>query len=200
MRRFDLGLYSSRAAQVFYGGCCDLIPRPGNEKESGQIFEKVMEREGLFDEDFFSYFEDLDLGWRGRMIGWKCIYVANAIVYHYHSRTFGVASPLKAYYIERNRIWFIIKNFPAKHLLLSLHYSIVRYFRLAKNAWKGVNSAGKLTKDTSALNLVKITFEAYRDALAKAPKMLRKRWQIKNLKKVSNKEISMWFKKFGNLE
>ena len=161
---------------------------------------KMLEQIGLFDEDFFSYFEDLDLGWRGRLNGWKCIYVANAIVYHYHSKTYGAASPFKAYYIERNRIWFIIKNFPAKHLLLSLPCSIMRYFSLAKNAWKGVNSAGKLAKDTTALNLVKITLKAYRDAVTEIPKMFGKRGNIKSLKKVTNNEISIWFKRFGNVE
>jgi GT2 family glycosyltransferase len=160
---------------------------------------EMLEHVGLFDEDFFSYFEDLDLGWRGRLNGWKCMHVANAIVHHYHSKTYGAASPMKAYYIERNRIWFVIKNFPMRHLLASVPYSIMRYFSLAKNAWKGVDSAGKLAQDTSALNLVTITLKAYRDALVKAAKMIVKRGKVRNLQKVSNEEISLWFKKFGNL-
>lgn len=46
---------------------------------------------GLFDEDFFAYFDDVDLALRARLMGWKCFYVPKAVVYHIHSAS---SSPL----------------------------------------------------------------------------------------------------------
>jgi hypothetical protein len=158
----------------------------------------MLERVGLFDEDYFSYYEDLDLGWRGRLNGWKCMYVAGAVVHHYHSRTHGAASPMKAYYIERNRLWFMLKNYPAQHVIASIPCSIVRYIRMAQYAWQGVDSAGKLARDTSGRTLVAITLRAYADALSKAGKMIAKRREVQNLQRVPEKEIGRWFREFGN--
>ena len=71
---------------------------------------------GGFDEDFFLYCEDTDLGLRARWAGWKCLYVPEAVVEHHYSHSAGRASPLKAYYVERNRLFVLAKNFPARML------------------------------------------------------------------------------------
>ena len=42
---------------------------------------------GLFDEDYFAYLEDVDLAWRARLVGWRCLYAPTAVVYHRHSAT-----------------------------------------------------------------------------------------------------------------
>ena len=64
---------------------------------------------------FFLYCEDTDLGLRARWAGWKCLYVPEAVVEHHYSHSAGGASPLKAYYVERNRLFVLVKNFPARH-------------------------------------------------------------------------------------
>ena len=66
---------------------------------------------------FFLYCEDTDLGLRARWAGWKCLYVPDAVVEHHYSHSAGRASPLKAYYVERNRLFVLAKNFPARMLL-----------------------------------------------------------------------------------
>jgi len=78
----------------------------------------MLEDVGLFDEDFFAYYEDVDLAWRGRLQGWRCLYVPTAKVYHVHSATGEVGSAFKAYYLSRNRLWTILKNYPAPWLWL----------------------------------------------------------------------------------
>src|SRR5258708_32932182 len=56
------------------------------------------------------------------------MYVAGAIVDHAYSKSAGRASALKAYYVERNRLYTIIKNFPFPLLAMAKFYSLGRYF------------------------------------------------------------------------
>ena len=73
-----------------------------------ELFEKI----GLFDEDFFAYYEDVDLDWRAQLFGFKCLYVPEAIVYHYGSSTFGNFSDFKIYYGTRNILLVLFKDVP----------------------------------------------------------------------------------------
>ncbi len=72
----------------------------------------MLDQIGLFDEDFFSYLEDVDLAWRGQAVGWRCLYVPSARVYHVHSATGQEGSPFKNYLLGRNKWWTILKNYP----------------------------------------------------------------------------------------
>ncbi|MDP1615663.1 MAG: glycosyltransferase family 2 protein, partial [Methylococcales bacterium] len=60
---------------------------------------------GGFDEDYFSYFEDVDLGFRLRLQGQKCLYVPAAIVHHVGSASTGKRSDFSVHYGYRNMIW-----------------------------------------------------------------------------------------------
>src|SRR6266853_1536338 len=83
---------------------------------------------GSFDETFFLYCEDTDLGLRAHWAGWKCIYAAGAIVDHMYSHSAGRASPMKAYLVERNRLYTIVKNFPLRLLWKAPWMTAARYF------------------------------------------------------------------------
>lgn len=72
---------------------------------------------GLFDEDFFAYYEDVDLAWRARRAGWRCVYAAEAQINHWHSATGGQNLPLKAFFLGRNRVWCLLKNYAWPTLL-----------------------------------------------------------------------------------
>ena len=83
---------------------------------SAALYRRAMlDQIGLFDEHFFLYCEDTDLGLRARRAGWRCLYVPRAVVEHRYSHSAGKVSTLKAYYVERNRIFVAMKNFPASY-------------------------------------------------------------------------------------
>jgi len=71
---------------------------------------------GLFDEDFFLLYEDVDLSFRAQLKGYKCCYVPDAVVYHQASRTIGHDSPTSVYYGHRNLEWVYFQNMPASLL------------------------------------------------------------------------------------
>ena len=89
---------------------------------------EMLESVGGFDGAFFLYCEDTDLGLRARWAGWKCLYVPQAVVEHHYSHSAGRASPLKAYYVERNRLFVLAKNFPASMLVTAPFIAVARYF------------------------------------------------------------------------
>ncbi len=80
----------------------------------------MLDQIGLFDEEFFAYLEDVDLAWRARLAGWRCLYVASAAVLHVHSATGVEGSPFKSYHLGRNKLWCIAKNYPSPELYWSL--------------------------------------------------------------------------------
>ena len=98
---------------------------------------EMLDEIGLFDESFFLYCEDTDLGLRARWAAWECMYVPEAVVEHRYSHSAGRASALKAFYVERNRLYLLFKNFPDALLWRAPFYSLVRYFWHAVYAWKG---------------------------------------------------------------
>jgi GT2 family glycosyltransferase len=79
----------------------------------------MLDEIGLFDEDFFLFMEDVDLAFRARLAGWKCMYVPTALVVHIHGGTAGFRSIISIYYANRNLGWYVVKNFPPRTLLLS---------------------------------------------------------------------------------
>jgi GT2 family glycosyltransferase len=78
---------------------------------------------GGFDERFFCYAEDVDLGFRLQLAGRGCWYVAEAVVRHVGSATAGVGSDFAVYHGHRNLEWMFVKNMPAALLwrYLPLH-------------------------------------------------------------------------------
>jgi N-acetylglucosaminyl-diphospho-decaprenol L-rhamnosyltransferase len=77
----------------------------------------VFEALGGFDERFFMVYEDVDLSYRARLLGFRCWYAADAIVRHAGSATLGVASPAAVYYGQRNLEWTWLKNTPRALLI-----------------------------------------------------------------------------------
>ena len=65
---------------------------------------------GGFDESFFAYLEDVDVAWRARMGGWRCLYVPEAVALHHHSATLGHESGRKYFLVGRNRVRLLAKN------------------------------------------------------------------------------------------
>jgi len=83
---------------------------------------------GGFDETFFCYLEDVDLGFRLRLRGHRCLYVPDAVVHHAGSALSGRHSDFSVYHGHRNLVWTYVKNMPGwlfwaylpQHLLLNV--------------------------------------------------------------------------------
>jgi GT2 family glycosyltransferase len=94
------------------GAAC-LLPR--------RVFDEL----GGFDEDFFASHEDVDLSYRARLLGYRCRYVAGAVVRHHGSATLGRVSEFSVYHGQRNLEWVYVKNTPGPLLLRTLAGHVV---------------------------------------------------------------------------
>ena len=118
---------------------------------SAALYRRAMlEEVGGFDDDFFLYCEDTDLGLRARWAGWKCLYLPEAVVEHHYSHSAGRASGLKAYYVERNRLFVLVKNFPAGMLATAPLVTIARYWWHAWFLLQGRGSAARFRAEGNA--------------------------------------------------
>ncbi len=88
---------------------------------------EMLDQTGFFDESFFAYCEDTDLGLRGIRFGWESVLAKDAIVFHKYSSTAGSFSPFKIYLVERNHFWCSAKNLPLILLILLPLTTLFRY-------------------------------------------------------------------------
>ena len=173
--------------EIFFASDCACLYR-----------REMLEDIGLYDEDFFAYADETDMGWRAQLAGWKCIYSPEAIVYHLHSTSSGGRySSFKAFLVERNRIWVALKNFPISLIILGQFYTLWRYVFQAYGALMGKGAAGQFTSDFSKAELVKILLKAYLSACKQVPLMLKKRKIIQKKKRITNREVYRLIKQYG---
>lgn len=103
---------------------------------------------GLFDEDFFLIFEDVDLSFRARNAGYRCAYVPTARVYHRTNASIVTYSHTYVYYGQRNLELVFIKNMPlpllVKYLPAHLLYDLVALFFFASHGrlWSFLQAKG----------------------------------------------------------
>lgn len=149
---------------------------------------------GLFDEDFFAYCEDSDLGLRGMIAGWRSRYVPAAIVTHAYSASTAPYSSFKAFHVERNRIWLVVKCFPRRLLVASLLYTAARYLAQAGGALRGRGPAARFVEHVSVWAALGTLARAYGAALARLPAMWQKRRQVLALRRRPARELEAWFR------
>ncbi len=83
---------------------------------------------GLFDEEHFAYFEDIDIGYRAKIYGYRNKFAANSIVYHAGSATSGSRyNAFKTRLASRNSVYLIYKNMPALQLVLNLPFLVIGF-------------------------------------------------------------------------
>jgi len=80
---------------------------------------------GGFDDEFFCYLEDIDLGFRLNLLGYHCLYVEEATVFHRGSGTTGFRSEFSTYHGHRNMLWVLIKNMPTALLPLTIPLHLI---------------------------------------------------------------------------
>ncbi len=80
----------------------------------------MLDEIGLFNEDFFAYYEDVELGMRAQIAGYRCVYVPTAITYHLGSETSKRISKRAAFYRLRNLVQLQLTTLPVGYLLRSI--------------------------------------------------------------------------------
>lgn len=135
---------------------------------------KMIDEIGFFDDDFFAYCEDTDLGLRGRLAGWRALLARDAVVYHRYSRSGGAFSPLKLYLVERNHFWAAVKNFPLSMLPALPLWTAIRFFVQAHLVLEA-RGAGAQFRQSSPSGLIAALLRGMLDAAKGLPTVLRKR-------------------------
>jgi GT2 family glycosyltransferase len=100
---------------------------------------------GGFDEDFWMYLEDVDFGFRARLLGCETVFAPQARVYHRLSQSGG--DTLASYYVGRNTIWLIAKNMPRTLLLRNAPQIVGGQMQVALAAlrsWRGEAAQARL--------------------------------------------------------
>ena len=183
-RRFDdLGL--SGVIPILYPSPCAALYR-----------RQMLEQIGFFDEDFFAYAEDTDLGLRGRWAGWDAVLATDAVVRHHYSVTGGSFSPFKLYLVERNHYWVALKNFPWSMLLQLPFWSIVRLWMQIVAVRQGVGSGGEFAQSGQCWPIIKALIKANIDALWGVPGMLKKRRRFHSQRRRTSGEMATLLQQF----
>ena len=181
----DAGQYDREEEVFCASGCACLLRR------------RMLDDVGLFDESFFAYCEDADLGFRARLRGWSAVYAPDAVAYHRFSASTETFSPLKALNVERNRAWLAVKNLPLPLLAASLPHTLHRYLWQAWGALTARGASGRFVATRSAGELALLLLRAHREALAGLPGAWRQRRIIQRGRKATRAEIRSWFRSFG---
>lgn len=116
---------SGRAWRIGHGAPASAAPRTAVEIFSpcaaAALYRRdLFEAAGGFDESFFCYLEDVDLGFRLRLAGARALYVPDAVVRHAGSASSGRHSDFTVYHSQRNLVWVFLKNMPLPLLLIFL--------------------------------------------------------------------------------
>jgi GT2 family glycosyltransferase len=143
---------------------------------AGMYRRELFDELGGFEESFFLYCEDSDLGLRAQWAGWTCAYAPAARVHHSYSVSAGRASALKAYLVERNRIAMAIRCLPPGMLAAAPFHAVQRY------VWHLVLPAGSaesFRRQSSGLLLAWFVVKAHLATLAALPRLFHQRRQIR---------------------
>ncbi|MGC9086686.1 MAG: glycosyltransferase family 2 protein [Thermoproteota archaeon] len=95
--------------------------------------KKIFSEIGLFDEDFFYGYEDVDLSWRINLRGYKIYYVPSSLIFHKSSATVASNKRMKPeFYLrdKRNRLVTLIKNYSVGTLILTIPITLLEYLGL----------------------------------------------------------------------
>ncbi|MES2949191.1 MAG: glycosyltransferase family 2 protein [Pseudomonadota bacterium] len=135
----------------------------------------ALEEVGLLDEEFFLYVEDVDLGFRLRLAGYRAMYVPTATIQHVGSAFVGKHSDSQIYHGHRNLVWAYVKNMPGVlfWIFLPVHISL----NVVTLLWFSLRGSGS------------VIFRAKRDAILGLRHFWKKRQSIQSASKASTWSI-----------
>jgi len=135
----------------------------------------------FFDEDFFSYREDADVAWRGRLFGWRAVYVPDAIGYHVRTVTperRRTLSPIINMHSVKNRFLLRLKN---EGLYLALRHAL---FEIPRD----------IVTIGAVLTIERTSLPAFAWLWRNRKRVLEKRREIQRRRRVSDRELARWFR------
>lgn len=149
------------------------------------IEKKIFNKLGGFDEKFFFSFEDVDLGWRTWILGYKVVIVPNSIVYHSAGTTTSKLKSESAFHGLKNQLAMKITNFEPRFMFRSLFLFFFVYGLREMKIWFDY----KLKHNTN------MTSTKYEETIAKNPnlKIIIKSvlWIFKNMGYLRRKYIEV---------
>lgn len=115
----QLGLYASQVGEGAHDGDWFGEPREVFAACAGAAAyrRQALEEVGLLDERYFAYFEDVDLGARLQLAGWRCFYAPDAVILHHGSATSNRIPARKFYLLMRNSLFLYFQYAPARRLV-----------------------------------------------------------------------------------
>ena len=161
--QIDAGQFDRVEETLWPDGCAAMYRRA------------MLDEVGGFDEDFFAYADDAELGLRGRIAGWSCLYAPGAVVRHHRGATLGLSSARRLTLIERNRVLLAVKLFPWNLLWLNGAYYAIR---IVGGMWAALRNRGEIRRYsgmTGKLSAAMAFLRGTASALPLIPSMLRKR-------------------------
>jgi GT2 family glycosyltransferase len=131
-----INIFTGRNRMIGKGECdngqYDLLVKTNYAHGGGMLIsKKAIEDVGLMPEQFFLYYEEIDWSVQFRKKGYQIYFQPQALIYHKESMTTGKNSPLKTYYLTRNRILFMRRNTPLFKLWIFFIYFI--FIAIPKN-------------------------------------------------------------------
>ena len=145
---------------------------------------------GLFDEAFFAYCEDADLGLRMLWSGWRIALAPDATVIHNYSATTGQFSLRKVFLVERNHLWVAVKNLPAPLLCALPFVTIWRYLLQARVVRRQSSDLHLFVREASMLQVVLAILAAYASFVAGLRRVVRQRRTAVGLRRLSSAEMA----------
>jgi GT2 family glycosyltransferase len=149
----------------------------------------MLDEIGGFDEDFFAYGDDAELGLRARIAGWRCVYTPQAVVRHHRGSTLGKDSVRRLELIERNRLLLAIKLFPWSLLLLNPLFFAARLAAGALAACRGTGDTAYFPGLAGKWHLVRGLVAGQFQALRLAPRMIRKRADVRRIRRLTPGQV-----------
>jgi hypothetical protein len=157
---------------------------------SAALYRRAMLDEiGGFDEDFFAYGDDAELGLRARIAGWRCIYTPKAVVRHHRSATLGKDSMRRLELIERNRLLLAVKLFPLSLLSLNSFFFALRLCAGLVLSQRRAGDTAHFPGLAGKWRILRALSRGHFQALALAPRMWRKRAAIGSIRRLSPRDV-----------
>jgi GT2 family glycosyltransferase len=156
--------------QIVFGapGCASLYRR--------EMLEDIRYNKEYFDEDFFAYFEDIDLDWRANRRNWQCHFTPLARGLHFRHGSGARKSHRSRVLVFSNNIFLVIKNDSIINLLQDIRPFSLRILFLTKG------------------DKIIVSLKAIFRIIRLFPKMAKKRWKIRLNGRIAESQLHSWFR------